>query len=602
MPVPAKPCLRRAALTCGCAIIVALGSLAAPAAARTSRAVATPFEVGDTLSGSWLAAINAGAQNDTLAASTYFREALRHDPDNKLVLERAFVATLANGDMADALRIAEKLIRKDRSHSLARMALAISAIKRRHFITARTHFSRSKNARRNDLTGILITAWTWQGSRNIKRALATLDRLSNPTMKVFSDYHGALIANASKDKDEAEKRIAAAYAASKSTMSVALSYAALKIGSDKPAALGALNALAKELPRHPTVQQALADAQAGRPLRLYATDAVSGVSEVLYQLSTASNQRGAELVPMIYLRLAIHLNPENDLAILSLADLYERVKQHARAIDVYELMPANSPLNDLAQLQIGNELESLGKKDEAFKHLQAVVAKRPKDAEAILALANLQRSRKQFKQAADLYARALGLSDQGDRSNWITHYFRGICYERTKQWPLAEADFKKALELYPDHPSVLNYLGYSWVDRGENLNEAFRMLRRAVELRPTDGAIVDSLGWAYYRLGKYEDAVRELERAIELRSSDPVINDHLGDVYWKVGRKLEAGFQWNHARDLDPEPEDKVRILRKIAVGLDKVEAEDAAKKRAGNEAASAPEKKAPAAQQNNGG
>ncbi len=565
------------------AITVLTGVLIAPASARESRAVATPFQVGDTFAGSWLAAINAGARNDTFAASTYFREVLRYDPNNKLVLERAFVATLANGDMDEAFQIAEKLIRSDRSHSLARLALAVRSIKARRFVTARTHLARAQNSRTNDLTGTLITAWTWEGSRKSKQALATLDKLSNPTMKIFKDYHGALIANASGNKDEAVKRITEAYNAAKTTMTVVLSYAALKQSADKPAALSALQQLDKEVSRHPTIQKALQDVNSDKPLRLYANNAVEGVAETLYQLSTATNQRGAELVPMIYLRLAMFLVPENDLAIVSLADIYERLKQHERAIDVYEMMPESSPLSSLAQLQIGVELEALEKKDEALKHLKALVAKTPKDPDAILALANLQRTRKEFGDAAKLYSQALDLSQKDDRANWTTYYFRAICYERTKQWPLAEADFKKSLALYPDHPSVLNYLGYSWVDRGQNLNEAFRMLRRAVELRPTDGAIVDSLGWAYYRLGKYEDALRELERAVELRPSDSVINDHLGDVYWKVGRKLEAGFQWNHARDLEPEPEDKARILKKIEVGLDVVERAEAEKLKAEN-------------------
>jgi Flp pilus assembly protein TadD len=94
------------------------------------------------------------------------------------------------------------------------------------------------------------------------------------------------------------------------------------------------------------------------------------------------------------------------------------------------------------------------------------------------------------------------------------------------------------------------------------------MIKTAVELRPTDGYIVDSLGWVYYRLGRYEEAVTELERAIELRPADPVINDHLGDAYWKVGRRNEARFQWNHARDLDPEEDELPKILDKIENGL----------------------------------
>ncbi len=154
------------------------------------------------------------------------------------------------------------------------------------------------------------------------------------------------------------------------------------------------------------------------------------------------------------------------------------------------------------------------------------------------------------------------------RNNWVQHYFRGICLERSKQWSKAEADFKKALELQPDQPQVLNYLGYSWVDQGVNLDDGMKMIRRAVEQRPDDGYIVDSLGWAYYRIGNYDEAVKNLERAIELKPEDPTINDHLGDAYWRVGRTLEARFQWAHARDLKAEPEELPKIEAKLKDGL----------------------------------
>jgi Flp pilus assembly protein TadD len=150
----------------------------------------------------------------------------------------------------------------------------------------------------------------------------------------------------------------------------------------------------------------------------------------------------------------------------------------------------------------------------------------------------------------------------------VVYYFRGICHERSKQWPKAEADFKQALELFPDQPLVLNYLGYSWVDQGVNLEEGMRMIRRAVEQRADDGYIVDSLGWAYYRMGDFENAVKHLEQAVELKPEDPTINDHLGDAYWRVGRFLEAKFQWTHARDLNPEPEELAKINAKLKSGL----------------------------------
>jgi Flp pilus assembly protein TadD len=150
----------------------------------------------------------------------------------------------------------------------------------------------------------------------------------------------------------------------------------------------------------------------------------------------------------------------------------------------------------------------------------------------------------------------------------VSYYFRGICYERSHQWPKAEADLQTALKLFPEQPHVLNYLGYSWIDQGVKLDEGMEMIKRAVQQRPDDGYIVDSLGWAYFRLGNYEEAVKQLERAIELKPEDPTINDHLGDAYWRVGRVLEARFQWAHARDLKPDPEDLPKIEEKLKNGL----------------------------------
>ena len=183
-------------------------------------------------------------------------------------------------------------------------------------------------------------------------------------------------------------------------------------------------------------------------------------------------------------------------------------------------------------------------------------------------MAGVQRAAKKYKEAAATYDKAIAAVGIPTRDNWTLFYFRGICFERAKDWPKAEDDFKKALELYPDQPLVLNYLGYSWVDQGVNLDEAFKMLRRAVELRPNDGYIVDSLGWAHFKLGQYPEATQTLERAVDLKPADPVLNDHLGDAYWRVNRKVEARFQWNHARDMNPEPEDLPAILKKIEFGL----------------------------------
>ena len=232
------------------------------------------------------------------------------------------------------------------------------------------------------------------------------------------------------------------------------------------------------------------------------------------------------------------------------------MKQSEQAIAAYKQVPENSSFREDADIQIALLLDEMGKTDEAMQRMSAIVAARPNDVEALSSLAGLQRAAKKYAEAAATYDRAIAAVGVPQRDNWTLFYFRGICFERDKQWPKAEADFKKALELYPDQPLVLNYLGYSWVDQGVNLEEAFKMLRRAVELQPNDGYIVDSLGWAHFKLGQYIEAAETLERAIALKPADPVLNDHLGDAYWRVNRRLEAHFQWNHARDMGPDPDD----------------------------------------------
>jgi Flp pilus assembly protein TadD len=244
------------------------------------------------------------------------------------------------------------------------------------------------------------------------------------------------------------------------------------------------------------------------------------------------------------------------------------VKKPELAIKTYERVPANTPLQRNAQIQRALDLDSIDRTDEAKVDLQKLIAARPKDLEAIMALGNIQRGRKQFAECADSYSKGIDTIGKPEKANWVIFYFRGICLERSKQWPKAEADLKKALELFPDQPHVLNYLGYSWIDQGVNLDEGMRMIQRAVDQRADDGYIVDSLGWAYYRTGKNDEAVKTLERAVELKPEDPTINDHLGDAYWRVGRVLEAKFQWSHARDLKPEPEDLAKIEEKIKSGL----------------------------------
>jgi tetratricopeptide (TPR) repeat protein len=532
--------------------------------------VARPFEVGESLSGNYLAAIVAGASRDTLAASTFFQEALREDPNNADLIDRAFVAALANGNMPEAISLSSRVIARDKSNGLAHLTRGVDLIHNRRYAGARAEFAKGGGGgdHKRDVTSTLLVAWTYAGAKDTRKALQTLDTLTEEPFAVFRDYHAALIADMGGDKAEAEKRFQSAYAIEKNTLRLVDAYARFLASRGKrDEAKKVYESFNEVAPGHPIVVDAIATLDAGKPLPPFVRTAEEGAGEVLYGLGAVGGRQGDDLASLIYLRLSQFLAPENALATITLGDVYERMKQEETAIDLYDSVPKDSALRVNADIQAALILETIGKSKEATEHLAAVVAANPKNEEALTALGNLQRSRKLFSDAVATYSRVLDLQPN-NRNQWLIYYYRGISNERRKDWKAAESDLKKALELNPDQPLVLNYLGYSWVDQGVNLDEAFKMLRRAVDLRQRDGYVVDSLGWAYFRLGRYDDAVRELERAVDLKSSDPVINDHLGDAYWRVGRKLEAQFQWNHARDLNPDPDDLPKILDKIKNGL----------------------------------
>lgn len=532
--------------------------------------VPRPFEVGASLSGNYLAAIVAGAERDTLAASTFFREALRDDPKNNDLIDRAFVAALANGAVEEAVPLASRVLSHDRTNGLAHLAIGVDHFKNHRYPAARAEFNKGGGDRRRDITSVLLTAWSYAGAKDTRHALGSLDTLKEDAFIVFRDYHGALIADLGGDTAEAERRFKSAYNAERNTLRVVDAYGRfLASHGRRDEALKIFKDFDDVVPNHPIIVAAIADIQSGKAITPFVKNAEDGAGEALYGLGAVGGRQGDELASLVYLRLSLYLAPENSLTIVTLGDVYERMKQSEAAIDLYNSVPRDNALRVNADVQSALLLEMLGKSKEATDHLSAVVAANPKNEEALTALGNIQRSRKLFDEAVVTYTRVLDLQTRADKGQWLLYYYRGIANERRKQWPQAEADLKRALELNPDQPLVLNYLGYSWVDQGANLDDAFKMLRRAVELRQRDGYVVDSLGWAYYRLGRYDDAVRELEKAIDLKPSDPVINDHLGNAYWRVGRKLEAHFQWNHARDLKPEPEDLPKILNKIQNGLE---------------------------------
>ena len=297
--------------------------------------------------------------------------------------------------------------------------------------------------------------------------------------------------------------------------------------------------------------------------------AEDGLAEGLFDLASVVNQPDTTDLALLYVRFALDLRPHLAVAQLLLADILSGENKPQKSLDVLAEIPSNSPYSWSAQLRVAANLETLGRMDEAAAELRAMAAKEPSRASAEIQLGDLLRGQKRFSESADAYNEAIRrLKAAGAVPHWPLYYSRGIAFERSGQWTLAEADLEHALELKPDQPLVLNYLGYSWIDRGEKLKRGLKMIEKAVALRPEDGYIVDSLGWAHYRLGEYAVAIQYLEKALELVPDDPTINDHLGDAYWKSGRTTEARYQWRQALQFKPDKEDVKPIEAKLEGGL----------------------------------
>lgn len=530
-------------------------------------------------SGSYLAARHAGVQRDAAAAAAYYRAALRADPRNPEILERAFLSVLAEGDVEEAVRLAERIVQLDRNDRIARLVLGVRSLKQKNYAVARQNLAQSVRGPITDLTATLLGAWAQYAAGDSKGAVEAIDKLQGADWyALFKDMHAGLILDLAGNKKEAGKRFDRSYKLDSSALRLVESYGSWQSrNGQKEEALKTYQAFDAQLPRHPLIVEAMNTLKAGKPLPMLVDSPQAGAAEVLYGLGAALGRRGGEDLGLVYLQLALYLAPNQPLALLSLADLYEQVKNPALAIKVYERVPTTSPLRRNSEIQLAVNLDTLDRTEEAKKRLEKLIADHPTDLEAIMALGNILRGRKSFAECAEVYGKGIATIAKPERPQWLIYYFRGICNERAKQWVKAEEDLKQALTLFPDQPHVLNYLGYSWIDQGINLDEGMRMIRRAVEQRPDDGYIVDSLGWAYYRLGNYEEAVKHLDRAVELKPDDPTINDHLGDAYWKVGRVLEAKFQWAHARDLKPEPDDLAKINQKLQEGLKDEAASNAA-------------------------
>jgi tetratricopeptide (TPR) repeat protein len=290
----------------------------------------------------------------------------------------------------------------------------------------------------------------------------------------------------------------------------------------------------------------------------------AGLAEGYFGVAGTLRQANAADLALLFCELALDLKPDFPLAQLMTGDILTGLGQFDAANRAYRSLPADSPFVPSATLRVARNLESTKDLDGAAALLRALAQRQPQRPDALLALGDMWRRQKRWLDAVHAYDQALARIDGDDRSQWPAFYARGVALERANQWSRAEADLLHALDLQPDEPEVLNYLGYSWIEQSANLPRATAMIEKAVSLRPADGFIVDSLGWAFYRSGDFPRAVETLQKAVTLEPGDAAINDHLGDALWRAGRPEEARFQWQHALLSDPDPELRTQVADKL--------------------------------------
>jgi tetratricopeptide (TPR) repeat protein len=571
---PIAPAKFRVAAALLAALLAACGpSASPPRAGDDSASMVTAPDVPSPL-GSYLAARHAQQLHDYDSAARLMEKALADDPGNFDLVRRAFVLRVSDGHIADSLPLAERIVDLDGNSGLAAIVLLVEEIKAGSFDAAAERAKTLSRSGPQRFAMPLLTAWIEAARKNqaaSRQALGEMGDLKG--LEPLRDLHLGMLADFAGDTDAAQlaydKLLAAEAHPTFRVVQVVGNF--LERHQRSEAAKQLYSRFATEEDDETGVAaaglQRIAAGQVPEPL-IKAPQ--QGAAQALFDLASLLNQRDTIDASLIYARLALELTPDFPLAQLLAAEIRDTQGRTDDALALYRAIDAKSPLARSAQLRAALALDTLGRTDEAVAALQTLSAANPTDPEPLVELGDVLRSHNRYPEAAQAYDRAIQHAPQVGSKSWRLFYDRGVALERSGQWPRAEADLKHALELAPDEPLVLNYLGYSWIDKGENLSDALKMIQRAVELRPTDGYIVDSLGWAFYRLGDWSKATQYLERAIELLPEDPTINDHLGDVYWRTGRLAEARYQWRRALQFGPEAGDIKGIETKLDRGLEK--------------------------------
>lgn len=512
------------------------------------------------IAGHYLASRFARQEGDISAAIHYLEEATRRYPNNTEFMVQLLSMQVIDGKIERALKTAKKLQRMNKNDVLADLLLTIELIKQKDYVAASKKLSTSFDASSGQLWVPLMDIWLEAGIGKIKQPVL-MEEMPVTIGKAASvmNYHLALLNN---------------YAGFEKASVQNFYDAAENPGLTPTRIMQYIQAFATTHPNHKNLNKLLEQYKISRgaaPAKLESSISTpqDGVAEVLYTMGNVMQVAGIYHDATVYMQLARYLRPDFHLASFSLAELLNDRKNYRRAKEILATIPPNSQYGQKAILRQALILDRLDKTQEALHMLYELSQKDPQAVDPWIARGDLLRVHSRFLEASIAYGEAIErIGDHPVASDWAVYYARGACMERMGRWNEAKADLEKALELNPNQPDVLNYLGYGMITRGEYLKDARDMLERALAESPNNPQIIDSVGWAYYLLGDYAGALPYLERAVELLASDATVNDHLGDTYWRLGRKTEARFQWKRALTFDPSEEEAQLINHKIMSGL----------------------------------
>jgi tetratricopeptide (TPR) repeat protein len=530
-----------------------------------------------SLAGAYLAGIQAEQQLDYDEAARYFVRALSYDVDNPALLDAAIRAQVARGEVSTAIVLARRMDGQEDINPLALILQLAGNIRDGQLTPALDTLSMPGARETLPLLADIWRGWLLINTGDEDEGFEALRNLAlHPEWGLFGQNHLAL-AHVALGDYAAAAEVFADLDPTTTTLhrfGTRVRIEAQANAGENSAALQLVESLLSGSIGDVELETLRATLRAGDALQPSMSGPMDGFAIALFDIGTQLNA-GRRSEALLYLRVAHFLKPDLHEAALMIGQVLEQQEQFDLALGAFETVPMDAPQSAEARLGLAGVYQSAERDDDAIATLSALATDYPDALRVRYFQAEALRVAERYEEALPIYDQAVDLALAQDRTFWQLYYGRAVSKHLVDDWPGAEADFRLALELRPDQPMVLNYLGYSLVEQGMKLDEALGMIQTAVQQRPDSGYIIDSLGWVYFQLGRYEDAVEPMEQAVALEPIDPIINDHLGDVYWMVGREREAEFQWRRALSFDPEPEERARILRKLDIGLDAVRAEE---------------------------